>query len=327
MSSVATSNIAVTLDDVRAAQNRIAGEIIRTPLVLSEAASDQAGVPVHLKLENLQRTGSFKVRGALSKVTSLTPEERERGLICPSSGNHGLGMAYASTRFGARCIVVLPENPNPLKASLMQKLGAEIICHGTNSDVRQQKVDQLSQEHGYTAVHSFADPVLIAGQGTVGLEILEDLPEVDEVYVPIGGGGLISGIAVAIKEQRPQTRIYGVEPEHSNSMKEALLHEGPVTLPRVQTIADGLACSITEQANYSIVRQYVEDVILVSDRAILEAALFLLERARILVEPSGATGFAGLLANTKRRGSAVVVISGGNVTLQQMEEHRRALGV
>jgi threonine dehydratase len=327
MSSVATSDIAVTLDNVRAAKNRIASEIIRTPLVLSEGASEQAGVPVYLKLESLQRTGSFKTRGALSKVTSLTSEERQRGLICPSSGNHGLAMAYAAARFGARCIVVLPENPNPLKAALMQKLGAEIICHGTNSDVRQQKVDQLSREHGYTGVHSFADPVLIAGQGTAGLEILEDLPDVDEVYVPIGGGGLISGIAVAIKEQRPQTRVYGVEPEYSNSMKEALLQDGPVALPRVQTIADGLACSITEQLNFSMVRRYVEDVILVSDRAILEAALFLLERARVLVEPAGAAAFAGLLANTKRQGRAVAVISGGNVTLQQIEEHRRALGI
>ena len=314
----------ITLADIRAAMGRIRSDIIRTPLVLCDAASDRAGIPVYLKLENLQRTGAFKVRGALSKVTSLLPEERERGLICASSGNHGLGVAYASSRMGARCVVVLPENANPHKALLLKKLGAEIVRHGITSDVRQMKVDELSERHGYAQVHPFADPALIAGQGTLGLEIVEDLPDVEEVYVPIGGGGLISGISVAIKEQRPTVRVYGVEPEHSNAMSEALRHGKPVALERVETIADGLAAKITEALNFSVVSRFVDEVILVSDREILDATWFLLEYAKVLVEPSAAASFAGLLANPKRKGKALAVLSGGNVTLQQIEKLRQA---
>lgn len=327
MNSNPTNGCSVSLGKVRDAASRIASEIIRTPLVLSNEASQRAGLEVCLKLENMKRTGAFKVRGALSKVTSLTPEERRQGLICASSGNHGLGVAYASARFGARCIVVLPENANPHKVSMLRKLGAEIIHCGTTSDVRQQKVNQLSLENGLVQIHPFADPVLIAGQGTVGLELLEDLPTLDEVYVPIGGGGLISGIAVAVKELRPEARVYGVEPEHSNAMSEALRHQGPVALGRVETIADGLAAKITEDLNFSIVRRYVDDVILVSDRQILESTLFLLEHGKVLVEPSGTASFAGVLANSKRQGCAVAVMSGGNVTLDQIGELRQAYSI
>jgi threonine dehydratase len=322
-----TGPISVTLEDVRSAQNRITADIIRTPLVLSEAASERAGTPVYLKLENLQRTGTFKVRGALSKVTSLSPEQQQRGLVCASTGNHGLGVAYASSCFEVRCIVVLPEDANPHKVSLLQKLGAEIVCYGKTSDVLEQRADQISHENGCSYVHSFADPVVIAGQGTVGLEILGDLPQLDEVYVPIGGGGLISGIAVAIKEQRPQTRILGVQPEFANSMWQALRDGRVAALLEVRTVADGLAASVTDALNLAIVQHYVEEVILVSDQAILESMLFLLEHAKVWVEPSGAASFAGLLANPKRRGQGVAVISGGNVSLRQVEELRQAHGI
>jgi threonine dehydratase len=162
------NSTSVSVEDIKAAQGRISAETIRTPLVLSAAASDRVRCPVYLKLENLQRTGSFKVRGALNTVMSLTPEERGRGLICASSGNHGLGLAYAATRFGVRCIVVLPESPNPLKRSLLKRLGADIVEFGTNSDMQWEKVQQLSQEYGYTQVHPFSDPKTIAGQGTSG---------------------------------------------------------------------------------------------------------------------------------------------------------------
>ena len=317
-----TFSDSISLADVNAARDRISSLIIRTPLVPSPSATDRAGVAVHLKLECFQRTGTFKVRGALSKVTSLTDEQRQAGLICASSGNHGLGVAYAAACFGTRCVVVLPEDVNPHKFALLTKLGAEVVKFGIASDVRQEKVAELSRKHGYTQVHPFSDPVLVAGQGTVGLEVLEDLPDVSEVYIPIGGGGLISGIAIAIKTRRPGTRIYGVEPEHSNAMSEALRHRGPVVLPEVQTIADGLAAATTEDLNFSIVNKYVDDVLLVSDDAIREAMLFLLERANVLVEPSGAASLAGLFSNTKRTGPCVAVLSGGNVTLQQMDRYR-----
>ena len=316
----------VSIEDVQAAQGRISGEIIRTPLVLSAAASDRAGCPVYLKLENLQRTGSFKVRGALNTVMSLTPDERGRGLICASSGNHGLGLGYAARRFGVRCIVVLPENPNSLKRSLLEKLGAEIVEFGINSDMQWERVQQLYQENGYTQVHPYSAPKTIAGQGTVGLEILEDLPEVDEVYIAIGGGGLISGIALAIKELHPQAKIYGVEPENSNVMSESVRHQKLVVLPKVETIADGLAAKGTGRLNLSIVRRCVDQIILVSDQEILRSTLFLLEEGKILVEPSGATSFAGILANPKREGRAVAVLSGGNVTLEQLSQLQLSLG-
>jgi threonine dehydratase len=322
MNTQNTLDDSISFADVIAARDRISGMILRTPLIASDAATERAGMPVHLKLECFQRTGSFKARGALSKVSSLTPEQRQAGLICASSGNHGLGVAYASACFGTRCIVVLPEDVNPHKFTLLKKLGAEIVKFGIASDARQEKVAELSRKHGYTQVHPFSDPVLIAGQGTVGLEVLEDLPDVGEVYVPIGGGGLISGIAVAIKARRPGTRIYGVEPEHSNAMSEALRHRGPVVLPQVQTIADGLAAATTENLNFSIVNRYVDDVILVGDDAIRDAMFFLLERANVLVEPSGAASLAGLLMNPKRTGPGVAILSGGNITLQQIDKHR-----
>jgi threonine dehydratase len=315
----------VRLADVLAAKDRISDAIVRTPLLLSDAASRRAGIVVHLKLECLQHTGAFKVRGALSKITGLTPEQRRRGLICASTGNHGLAVAYTAKLFQTHCIVVLPENSNPHKASMLRQLEAEVITHGLGSDVRQQKADDLSRQHGYTQVPPFSDPMVIAGQGTVGLEILEDLPEVDEIYVPIGGGGLIAGIAVAVKERKPTTRIYGVEPEHSNAMVEALRHGGPVALTRVETVADGLAATTTEELNYSIVSRYVDDVIPVSDRAIIETTLFLIENCKVLVEPSGAASFAGLMANSRRNGRAVVLVSGGNITLDQIAEQRRRL--
>jgi threonine dehydratase len=314
---------AVTLDDVLAARDRISDAIVRTPLLLSGAASERAAMPVYLKLECLQHTGAFKVRGALSKITGLTPEQRRKGLICASTGNHGLAVAYAAKLFHTHCIVVLPENSNPHKASMLRQLEAEVIAHGLGSDVRQQRAEELSRQYGYTQVPPFSDPMVIAGQGTVGLEILEDLPEVDEIYVPIGGGGLIAGIALAVKERKPTTRIYGVEPEHSNAMAEALRLGGPVALTRVETVADGLAATATEELNYSIVSHYVDDVILVSDRAIIETTLFLIENSNVLVEPSGAASFAGLLANPSRKGRAVVVVSGGNVTLEQIAEQKR----
>jgi len=323
MKQPTASGPVITVADIRAAKGRIGSDIIRTPLVPCDAASQRAGIPVYLKLENLQRTGAFKVRGALSKVRTFTNEERDRGVICASSGNHGLGVAYACSRMAARCTVVLPEDANSHKVVLLKELGAEIVVHGITSDVRQMKVDELCDRHGYVQVHPFADPDLIAGQGTLGLEILEDLPDVEEVYVPIGGGGLISGTSIAIKEQRPEARVYGVEPQHSNAMSEALRRGGPVALERIETVADGLAAKITEPLNFSVVRNFVDDVILVSDREIIEATLFLLEHAKILVEPSAGASFAGLLANPRRAGKAVAVMSGGNVTLQQIDRFRQ----
>ena len=318
-----TLNDYVTLADVRAARERIAAEITRTPLILSDAASRRAGGPVYFKLENLQRTGSFKVRGALNRAMSLAPPERQRGIVCASSGNHGLGVAYAGSRLGVPRVVVLPQKANPYKVKLLEELGAEVVRDGETSDLCHQTASAIARDKGYTLLHPFADPAVIAGQGTVGLEVLDDLPEVDEVYVPIGGGGLISGIAVATKEQRPRTRIWGVQPENSNSMWAALRQGHPVSVSDIRTVADGLSATTTREINLAHVRRYAEDVILVSDQAILDATLFVLQHAKVLVEPSAAASFAGLLANARRQGPVVAVMSGGNVSLQQLDELRR----
>lgn len=313
--------------DVLNARSRIAPELVRTPLACCRALSERAGRRVFLKLENVQKTGSFKARGALNKVLSFRDVERRRGLVCASTGNHGLGVAFAAAQAGVPCVVVLPDPPNDCKTRLLENLGARVVTYGTTSDQRQQKVEELVRENGYCEVHPFADPLLIAGQGTVGLEILEDLPDVAEVYVPIGGGGLISGVALAIKEQRPSVRVYGVQPEKANAMAESLRRRQIVTLESVDTIADGLSARTTEELNFSLVRRYVDDVILVSDRAIMEATLLVIERSKLWVEPSGASSVAGLLANRKGKGSAVAILSGGNVTLQQVQQYKTRLGM
>ena len=315
----------VTLADIQAARGRIAKEIIRTPLAFSEAASKRAGIPVYLKLESLQRTGTFKVRGALSKATSIPPQDRQRGMVCASSGNHGLGVAYAASRVGVPCAVVLPESANPHKMALLKELGAEVICHGATSDICLQKAQEISRQRGYTLIHPFADPYTIAGQGTVGLEVLEDLPEVADVYASIGGGGLLSGVAAAIKQQRPEACIIGVEPEHANSMWLSLQQGKVVALDQVRTVADGLAAKAISPINLAHAQRYVHSVIVVSDKEIVEAMFFLLEQAKLLVEPSAAASFAGLLANSARRGPAVAIMSGGNVNLQQIDGLRQML--
>ncbi|HVA00546.1 MAG TPA: threonine/serine dehydratase [Terriglobia bacterium] len=323
----AESESLVVLKDVVDARQRISTKLIHTPLAHCHAVSEHAGRPVFLKLENMQKTGSFKARGALNKTLSLGNQQRRKGLVCASTGNHGLGVAYAASRAGVPCVVVLPDPPNAYKARLLEKLGARVVMYGTTSDERQEKVDELVRENDYVEIHPFADPMLIAGQGTVGLEIMEDLPEVQEVYVPIGGGGLIAGIALAIKEQRPSVRVYGVQPENANAMAEALRGHQVVTLESIKTIADGLAAGATEELNLSLVQRYVDDVILVSDRAILEATLLVIERSKLWVEPSGAASVAGLLANRRGKGRAVAVLSGGNATLQQVQQYKSQLGM
>ncbi len=327
MASTTTGPDSVTIGRVKIVRDQISREIIRTPLVLCDSATELAGVTVYLKLEGLQRTGAFKVRGALAKVKSLSPAERRHGLVCASSGNHGIGVAYAAARFGMPCIVVLPENASEHKISLLRKYGAHVLKHGITSDIRQEKVIELSTERHYTQIHSFADPLLIAGQGTIGLEIMEDLSDFDEVYVPVGGGGLLSGIAVALKEQRPAIRVYGVEPERSATLHEALRNNGPTLLPVVETVADGLAAAITTDLNFSIVKKYVDEIIVVTDRQIVEATVLLLEQAKILAEPSGAASLAGLFINRARHGTAVAVVSGSNIAPQQIDQYRRSLGV
>jgi len=308
----------ITLQDIRAARERVAGIINRTYLDHSATFSRLCGNQVFLKPENLQKTGAFKIRGAANHILQLDPQRARGGVITPSSGNHGQAVAYAASRAGFPAVVVVPEDASPAKVAAIRGYGAEVIFCGTTSLERIEKARELARERGMAFVHSFDDPWVMAGQGTIGLEILEDLPDVDAVLVPIGGGGLISGIATAIKESRPGVKVFGVEPAGSNSMYLSC-RAGQVTeLKGVNTLADGLRTSKPGELTFPVVQKYVDDILLVEEEEIKAALVTLLERGKLLAEPSGAVTVAALLAGkVPLQGKKVVaVISGGNVDLK-----------
>jgi threonine dehydratase len=281
-----------------------------------------AGCRVHLKMENLQKTGSFKPRGALITMMGLTSEEMGRGVITVSAGNHAQGVAYAASVLGCPATVVMPASASIAKVEAVRGYGAEVILHGTVKDLF-PKMEEIRRERSLFFVHPFDAPGTVAGQGTIGLEILDDVPGADLVLVGIGGGGLISGIAVAIKESRPGTRIIGIEPVGAPAMRRSLDQGGPARLERIDTIADGLAAPFAGTLNYEIVKRYVDDVLLVSDGEIRAAMRLLLERCKVLVEPAGAAATAALLSGKVpvNRGCKVVsVISGGNISAGRLAE-------
>ena len=281
-----------------------------------------AGCRVHLKMENLQKTGSFKPRGALITMMGLTSEEMGRGVITVSAGNHAQGVAYAASVLGCPATVVMPASASTAKVEAARGYGAEVILHGAVKDLF-PKMEEIRQERSLFFVHPFDAPGTVAGQGTIGLEILDDVPDADLVLVGIGGGGLISGIALAIKESRPGTRIIGVEPIGAPAMRRSLDQGGPVRLERIETIADGLAAPFAGTLNYEIVKRYVDDVLLVSDDEIRAAMRLLLERCKVLVEPAGAAATAALVSGRVpvREGTRVVsVVSGGNISAERLAE-------
>lgn len=312
----------LTIADIRDAQGAITGRIHRTPLLSSRALGERIGAATFVKAEVLQKTGSFKVRGALNKVRRLSAEERAQGLIAVSAGNHAQGVAFAAAAFGARATVVMPETAPRSKVAASRGYGAEVVLHGAVSDAF-RRADELRREHGYTFVHPYDDPDVMAGQGTVGLEVLEDLPETDVVVVPVGGGGLLAGIATAVKALRPSARVIGVEPTGAAGLTESLRAGRVVRLEHVSTIADGLAAPDAGALVLEIARALVDDVALVSDDEIAEGVAFLLERGKLLAEPAGAAGIAALLAGKVRvaPGDRVVTIaSGGNVDPSRLIE-------
>jgi len=322
----------VTLADVEAARERIAGRVHRTPLVSSHTLGRRLGLvgPAWLKAENLQRTGSFKARGALNKIATLSPEERARGVITVSAGNHAQGVAWAAAAAGVRATVVMAEIASPTKVAATRGYGAEVILHGANNIVAFAEMYRLQAERGLTLVHPYDDPLTIAGQGTIGLEILKDLPNLglgtgagrDTVVVPIGGGGLIAGVALAIKAQRPGVRIIGVEPTGAPTMHTALAAGQPVALANISTVADGLTAPLAGVRNLAIVREYVEAVVLLDDEAILDGLRFILERAKLVVEPAGAAAVAALLSGAVTvdpDAQVVALLGGGNIDLTRLK--------
>ena len=307
----------IRMDDIRSAAAYLDGRIHRTPLLSATSIGARAGVQLWLKAENLQRTGSFKVRGARNCIRRLTADQRERGLITISAGNHAQAVAWSAAAEGAHATVVMPAHASPAKVDACRAYGGTVVLHGDMFEAFQHMED-LRAERGLTLVHPFEDPSVIAGQGTVGFEIVEDLPDVDAVVVPIGGGGLISGVASALRALRPGVRIVGVEPAGAAAMTEALGAGSPVRLARIDTIADGLSAPAAGVLTLEHVRALVDDVVLVEDDAIARAMAVLLERAKLLAEPAGAAAVAALLDGTtgvKPGARVVVIISGGNIGL------------
>jgi threonine dehydratase len=305
----------VGLGDVRAARERIGTDIHRTPLLSSRLLGEAAGGHVLLKCENLQRTGSFKARGALNAVRSLTREERARGVTTYSSGNHGQALAWAGGLEQTRVVLFVPVTAPSVKIDAARAYGADVRPVGTTLTERQIAAEQLALDENLILVPPFDDPRVIAGQGTCGLELAEDAPDFDLLIAPVGGGGLVAGLAVALGALRPSTEVVGVEPRNANAMTAALAAGRPVTIPPPATIADGLMAQRVGELPFSIARERLSTTVLVDDTTILDAVRFLLTRARLVAEPSGAVGVAALLAGSLPLAgrTAIVVVSGGNL--------------
>ncbi|HLW85895.1 MAG TPA: threonine ammonia-lyase [Candidatus Sulfotelmatobacter sp.] len=305
----------IGLPDIQTARERIRNAIRVSPCTHSEAFSALTGNSIFLKLDNQQRTGAFKERGALNKLLTLTAEERARGVIAASAGNHAQGVAYHAGRHGIRARIVMPL-PTPLtKVSSTRAYGADVLLHGANYDEAYAKALEQSREDGLTLIHAFDDDAVIAGQGTLGLEILEQHSDVEAVVVPIGGGGLIGGIACAVKETNPAIALYGVQPSKIASMKAAVREGKPVTLAAAATIADGIAVRRAGERTLPMVQKYVDDIVSVEEEEIANAILLLLEREKTLAEGAGAAAIAAML-NRKLplAGKRVaVLVCGGNI--------------
>ena len=305
----------ITLNDIEAAHHRIRPTIHVTPCEYSETFTALSGNPVYFKLENLHMTGSFKERGALNKLLLMTPEERAKGVICASAGNHAQGVAYHATRLGIRALIYMPEHAPITKVNATERFGGEVVLFGKSFDEALAEAKRHGVADGLTFVHAFDDPAVIAGQGSIGLEILSQNPFIEAVLVPIGGGGLIGGIACAIKETNPKIKIVGVQTSRVPSMIAALARHEPVELPAATTIADGIAVRRAGVHTLPLVEKYVDDVVTVEEEEIASAILYLLEREKTVAEGAGATAVAALLHNkTKLRGKkTVTLICGGNI--------------
>ena len=314
----------ISIGDILEAGNRIAGVIHRTPLLHSESLSEMSGVNLFFKTENFQKTGSFKIRGAANKIFSLPREEGARGIVTASSGNHGQAVAFASRVCGYSAAVVMPEGGSPAKAASIKAYGAELIYRGTTTEERMSLAKKICEERGAVYVPPYDDPFVMAGQGTIGLEILEDLEDAAAVLVPTGGCGLISGIATALKEKNAGIAVLGVEPEGSNSTGMSFRAGRRTALDKIDTIADGIRTTIPGELTFPVVQRYVDDMLTVTDEDVLHAQYMILERCKMLAEPTGAVSAAAVLCGVlpeKFRGRNVVaLISGGNVAMSSLAD-------
>lgn len=301
------------LQDFTTAREHLQKVLLPTHLIYSPIFSEESGNQIYIKPENLQKTGAFKIRGAYNKINKLTEEEKKRGVIASSAGNHAQGVAYAARELGIKAVIVMPKTTPLIKVQSTKKYGAEVVLYGDVYDDAYQKAKELEAQEGYVFVHPFDDIDVLEGQGTIALEILEEMPDTEVIVVPIGGGGLISGIAAAAKMIKPDIKIIGVEPSGAASATEALKKNKVVTLPEANTIADGTAVKRIGDLTFNCIKQYVDEVVTVDDYELTEAFLLLAEKHKLIAENSGILPLAALKKLSERGKKVVPVVSGGNI--------------
>jgi threonine dehydratase len=305
-----------TYDEIVKANALRGDEIKKTPLIHSPTFSSFTDSEIYLKAEFRQKTGSFKIRGAYYKIKSLTEEEKKYGVVAASAGNHAQGVAFASSLEKIPCTIVMPKNASPAKVAATRGYGANVILQGMNYDESYSKAKEIAKETGATIIQAFDDPQIIAAQGVIGLEILEDLPDVDEVYVPIGGGGLAAGTVIAIKEKNPNVKVVGVQSKSFPSMYESVKQNVRTAVGGGSTIADGISVKMPGELTFEIIKNLIDEIVLVDDNEITKAMFLLMERMKFVVEPAGAVGLAYLISKKPSPGKKVVVIlAGGNVDM------------
>lgn len=310
----------VTLGMILEARERLKPVVRKTDLILSRTLEQMVGTEVYLKAECLQHTGSFKLRGAYNMISQLTEEQKKAGVIASSAGNHAQGVALAAQKFGVKATIVMPAGAPLAKVQATRDLGAEVVLHGAVYDDAFKKAMEIQQETGAVFVHPFNDPLVIAGQGSVGVEILDKLPDVNQVVVPIGGGGLISGIAIALKKLRPDIQVIGVQAAGAPSMERSIREGHPIQLASASTIADGIAVKRPGDLTYEIVQNYVDEIVTVDEDEIAEAILTLLEKCKIVAEGAGAVPVAALMhGKFKPEGKVCCLVSGGNIDVNTLQ--------
>jgi threonine dehydratase len=314
------TDINVTYEMIKEAEKVIKDVVHHPPLQFSQTYTDICGQLIYLKPENLQKTGSYKIRGAYNKLRTLTPEERQKGVLTASAGNHAQGLALAARMTGIKATVFMPKNAPLAKVEATKGYGATVISTGNNFDETTSQALAWQKEHGALFISPFNDDYIIAGQGTIGFEILEELPDVDTIVVPVGGGGVISGIAIAVKTTNPSVKVIGVQASGSPALYDSF-HKGHLSpVKSSDTIADGINIKEPVERTFNIIRKYIDDIVTVDDEEISEAMLYLLERSKLVVEPSGAVGVAAMLSKKiKAAGPTVVLLSGGNVDIKMID--------
>ena len=308
------------LKKIQDAAERLEGVIKKTPLIYSQVFSKESNNQIYIKPENLQLTGAFKIRGAFNKISTLTEEEKARGIVAASAGNHAQGVAYAAEKLGAKATIVMPSQTPLIKVEATRMYGAEVVLEGESYDDAYAKALEIQKERGCVLVHPFDDPEVIAGQGTIGLEILDELPDVDVILVPVGGGGLISGIAAAVKAVNPKVKVIGVEPEGAQTLNYSIRRDKVSVLKEVSTIAEGVAVKKPGDTTFELVRRFVDDIVVVSDVDVLEAFLLMVEKEKLVAENAGVLSLAAAKKLPYIGDKIVSVVSGGNIDVVTISE-------